>query len=64
MKVLSLNKLTLELALEVRALPSSLEECECVELHFRRGVPLACRVMGIACYSLPPVVPPVPAELR
>ena len=53
----------LELALEVRALPSlftdqtteSLQngnECEHEELHFRRGSPLACRVMDIACFSL------------
>ena len=28
------------------------EECECEELRFRRGSPLACRVMCFASYSL------------
>ena len=55
----------LELALEVRALPShrrlqtrqqeeSLQtgkECEYEELRFRSCSPLACRVIGIACSS-------------
>ena len=27
------------------------KECEYEELHFRRGLPLACRVMDIACSS-------------
>ena len=55
----------LELASEVRPLPSrhclqtrqlaellqTGKECEYDELHFRRGSPLACWVMGIACSS-------------
>ena len=50
----------LELALEGRALfadqqqADSLQtgkECECKELRFRRGSPLACGVMGIAWSS-------------
>ena len=55
----------LELALEVRTLPSchclqtrqlaellqTGKECEYEELRFRRGSPLACGVMGIACSS-------------
>ena len=70
--------LTLELALEVRALLLPLQtrkqakslqtgkECECEELHFRRGSPLACGIMGITCSSyhkylyfndLPPIPP-------
>ena len=52
-----LSKLTLELALKVRALPLLFTDqttCglgECEELYFRRGSPLACGVMGIACSS-------------
>ena len=63
---LSFNKLTLKLALEVRALQCHLQtrqhaeslrtgkECEREELCFRRGSPLACEVMGIACSNPPP----------
>ena len=62
--IITCSKLTLELALEIRALPSPLAKQttnrllqnwgrnECQERHLRRGSPLACGVMCFVISSL------------
>ena len=64
-KVSSFSKLELAYwnylcRLQTRQQAQSLQtgkECEYEELRFRRGSPLACRVMGITCSSLQKQVP-------